>query len=106
MKLHGSVNWIVPKTQRSRDAKTVGLKERIHAQRGFPQFTIIPPVWNKEPDNAVFEHILGECVEAIRNAETVVVIGFSFAQTDVYAQSLFRMALRDKHLIRASRSSA
>jgi hypothetical protein len=97
LKLHGSVNWKIPRTKRAEDAKVIAIKERIHKQHGWPQFTIIPPVWNKEPDNKVFEHIWGECVESVRQAEMIVVAGFSFSRTDLLAQALFRMALRDKH---------
>jgi hypothetical protein len=94
LKLHGSVNWQLP--PRPRDA--IRLKTRLYKQRGTPKFSIIPPVWNKAAyadtqEAIVYPHIWRASARAIRMAARVVVIGFSFASTDLQAQSVFRIAL-------------
>jgi len=68
------------------------LKQRLHQQHGVPRFSIIPPVWNKAIESPVYAHLWRRARWAIRQAHTIVVIGFSFAPTDLYAQSLFRVA--------------
>ncbi len=94
-KLHGSVNWQLPKNDRD----PIHLKSRIHRQRGTPRFSIIPPVSNKSlggetAEATIFRAVWRRCARQIRNADVIAVVGFSFAQTDLYAQSLFRIAVQ------------
>ena len=88
LKPHGSLNWQVSESQ-------VRLKQRLHAQRGVPMFTIIPPGWHKGvEDSDVFGWIWREAARRIRSADVIVIVGFSFVATDLQAESLFRLALR------------
>lgn len=94
LKLHGSVNWQLPATA----GKPIHLKTRLYKQRGTPHFSIIPPVWNKSAytgteEAMIYPHIWRAAARAIRNAAKIVVVGFSFAPTDLQAQSVFRIAL-------------
>lgn len=100
LKLHGSINWQLP----SSSGGSVRLKQRLHQQNGTPRFSIIPPVWNKafgsEATSAVYRHIWEEAARAIAKADSIVVVGFSFSATDLYAQSLFRTAVRKNRRLR------
>jgi hypothetical protein len=93
LKLHGSVNWQLPDNL----TDPIKLKQRLYMQRGVPSFTVIPPVWNKAiADNANFAALWQYAERALRSAEQIAVIGFSFARTDLPVQSLFRVALAKK----------
>jgi hypothetical protein len=96
LKLHGSLNWQLPEDQRSREIK---IKQRLHGQNGIPNFTAIPPVWNKTArDQPIFLNLWRNAERAIRLAKHVAVVGFSFTPTDLYVQSLFRVALARSNL--------
>lgn len=87
LKLHGSLNWQV----RTDDVK---LKQRLHEQHGTPRFTIVPPVWNKGmAEEPVFRLLWRRAQRAIRSAESIAVVGFSFAPTDLHVEATFRLAL-------------
>lgn len=91
LKVHGSLNWQLPEGGRTMQIK---LKQRLHQQHGVPKFTIVPPVWNKQVDSHdIFRRIWALAAGRLRRASLVCVIGFSFVPTDLYAQSLFRLAL-------------
>ena len=95
LKLHGSLNWQIP----LRDDGTIKLKQRLHSQRGTPRFTIVPPEWNKTMrDQRVFNLLWQHAYRAIQRAEYIAIVGFSFAPTDLHAESLFRLALRQSKL--------
>lgn len=102
LKLHGSINWQL-------DGGRIKLKQRLHSQHGTPRFTIIPPEWNKSVREApVFNLLWRRALRAIRGADRVVIIGFSFTPTDLHVESLFRLGLakaRLKTLVIANPSS-
>jgi hypothetical protein len=94
LKLHGSLNWQV-------EADHVWIKQRLHRQYGIPRFTIVPPVWNKamnETEEPVFRRLWQRAQRAIRSAESIAIIGFSFAPTDLHVEAAFRVALARSHL--------
>jgi len=97
LKLHGSLNWQLPDDPKSPDTdhrQPIKLKERLHGQRGVPYFTIIPPVWNKAASkHPTFKTLWTNAERAIRNAEHIAIVGFSFSPTDLPVESLFRVAL-------------
>jgi hypothetical protein len=97
LKLHGSLNWQLPHGAQSPDTEhqlPIQLKERLHGQRGVPKFTIIPPVWNKAAArHPTFKVLWKNAERAIRSADEIAVVGFSFAPTDLPVESLFRLAL-------------
>jgi hypothetical protein len=92
LKLHGSLNWQLPPPAQSDEE--IKLKQRLHTQFGVPRFTIIPPVWNKavavDPN---FRTLWTNAERAIRAAQHIAVVGFSFVPTDLPVESLFRVAL-------------
>ncbi len=97
LKLHGSLNWQLPPDRTS----PIKLKQRLYMQRGTPRFSVIPPVWNKAiAANQNFQALWKNAERAIRAAEHVAVVGFSFAATDLPVQSLFRVALARKRDLR------
>jgi len=98
LKLHGSVNWQLPEGE----GREITLKQRLHQQRGVPRFTIIPPVWNKNiASHQIFRRIWREAAARLRAAKVIAIVGFSFVPTDLYAQSLFRIALGDRSHLEA-----
>lgn len=85
------------RSQGNQDETAIRLKQRLHQQRGIPRFTIIPPVWNKAVDtHDIFRRIWQEAANRLRAARVIAVVGFSFVPTDLYAQSLFRIALGER----------
>jgi hypothetical protein len=97
LKLHGSLNWQLPEGEK----RIIKLKQRLHQQHGVPKFTIVPPVWNKAVDaHDIFRRIWALAAGRLRRARVICVIGFSFVPTDLYAQSLFRLALGEKSRLR------
>lgn len=90
LKLHGSLNWQLPATA---DGE-IKLKQRLHQQRGTPQFTIVPPAWNKsQKQEPIFQDLWKKAERAIRTAKCIAVVGFSFTPTDLHVEALFRLAL-------------
>jgi hypothetical protein len=90
LKLHGSINWKLPADP---DGEIV-LKQRLHQQRGTPQFTIVPPSWNKQQqDHPIFDDLWKKAERSVRNARTVVIAGFSFTPTDLHVEAVVRLAL-------------
>lgn len=94
------MNWQLPTAPR----KPVHLKQRLFKQHGTPKFSIIPPVWNEDASEdseeaVIYPHVWRRAARAIRLAERILVVGFSFAATDLQAQSVFRLALdANRHL--------
>lgn len=90
LKLHGSLNWQLPATQ---DGE-ITLKQRLHAQRGTPRFTIIPPGWSKqEREEPIFQELWRKAERALRTAKTIAVVGFSFTPTDLHVEAVVRLAV-------------
>lgn len=98
LKLHGSINWQLPSDPDSSNG-TIRLKQRLYQQNGVPRFTIIPPEFVKSIDqHPVFRVLWKKAERAIRNAEKVALIGFSFTPTDLHVEALFRIALAKSSL--------
>jgi hypothetical protein len=98
LKLHGSINWQLPTVEA--EVKPIVLKERLYAQNGTPRFTIIPPEWIKNIDDANFRVLWTHAERAIRNAEQIAFVGFSFTPTDLHVEALFRIALAKQNKLR------
>lgn len=98
LKLHGSLNWQLP-TGEDAGRQTIKLKQRLYEQHGTPRFTIIPPEFVKNIDaDPNFEMLWRNAERAIRGAEVVALVGFSFTPTDLHVESLFRIALAKSNL--------
>lgn len=76
LKLHGSINW-----KSTRDNETF----------------IVPPTWNKsDPEvRKLWEIAYQELISAKR----IVVIGYSFPETDIYVKSLLALALNENRIL-------
>ena len=95
-KLHGSVNWAVPKGARTkievmkdyRSVVDVGLTPQI-----------IPPTWKKD-SRGVFDDIWTQSLKALSDATRVVVIGFSIPPTDLHFKYLLAAGLQENYSLR------
>ena len=94
LKLHGSLNWFpFPETE----AGVFRLRERPYKQKGDKLYEIVPPEYVKSVgDRVAFPSLWSKAELAIRRAENLTLIGFSFTPTDLYVESLFRLALARK----------
>ena len=91
-KLHGSLHFNIGKMQK---AGYIKLKQRPYTkQNGNVQFTIIPPEWNKSYAAEPFKSLWQLASSAIREAEHIVVIGYSLPPTDLHSVALFRTSLK------------
>lgn len=96
LKLHGSVNWAVPKGARTK----IDVMENYRAvvEAGLtPQ--IIPPTWKKDSRGA-FDDIWGQSLKALADATRVVVLGFSIPPTDLHFKYLLAAGLRENYSLR------
>lgn len=95
-KLHGSVNWAVPKGART---KIEVMKDfRSVVNEGLtPQ--IIPPTWKKDSRGA-FDDIWNQSLRALSDATRVVVIGFSIPPTDLHFKYLLAAGLQENYSLR------
>jgi hypothetical protein len=100
LKLHGSLNWQLPLAEEA-ESGVIRLKQRLYEQNGTPRFTIIPPEFVKQIDaDPNFEGLWRRAERAIRNADVIALVGFSFTPTDLHVESLFRIALAKSKLSR------
>jgi hypothetical protein len=90
LKLHGSLNWRVKE-------ESVHLSVEPYSTLEDP--AIIPPVWDKRTKDRPFETVWDLAYEAIREASSIVVIGYSMPVTDVTTQVLFRAARQGVPLV-------
>ncbi|HEY3128995.1 MAG TPA: hypothetical protein VGL91_06025 [Acidobacteriota bacterium] len=121
LKMHGSLNWYVCTNELcggGADLTVVGAGRNGFDERNFERclvnvsgigdlprcFTcgspsavfLIPPLLNKPiMKNSITRAIWGQAFAHLASASNVVILGFSFAPTDFYAQWLFRSALRN-----------
>ena len=100
LKLHGSLNW--PNWSEDTALNDLRLKQRLYKQQGTPRFKIIPPefVKNIRKDNN-FEALWRNAERAIRHAEVLAFVGFSFVPTDLHVDALFRIALSGNSKLRS-----
>lgn len=91
-KLHGSLNF---KCSQNGDDIQGELKQRPYTrQNGRPQFTIIPPEWNKPYDKGVFSRLWKNAAVALNKATKIILVGYSLPLTDLHANALFRTSIR------------
>ena len=101
IKPHGSLNWYDENSSKNIQAKhRIPLHKKIFA---FDQFRephsqfdrkyspiIVPPVFNKEFKEDIFEHLWRKSVSSLSTAEKVVFIGYSLPDADVHARFILR----------------
>ena len=91
LKLHGSLNW---RPLPSSDDEAIRLREKPYKQGGDKEYELVPPENSKRLDQRpILQRLWGNAERALRRAETICLIGFSFTPTDLHVDSLFRMAL-------------
>jgi len=72
IKLHGSINWTSKK-----DNKTF----------------IVPPTWNKSDEE--IRKLWELAYNELKEAKRIIIIGYSFPETDIYVKSLLALALNE-----------
>jgi SIR2-like domain len=96
LKLHGSVNWTIPKGSRSNIEVMQDYQSVVNAGL-TPQ--IIPPTWKKD-SRGKFDEIWSQSLDALMTATRVVVIGFSIPPTDLHFKYLLAAGLRENYSLR------
>ena len=78
IKLHGSINW-----------------KKAYENMAF----IVPPTWNKsEPEiRVLWDRAYNELI----NAKRIIIIGYSFPETDIYVRSLLALALNENKVLQS-----
>lgn len=91
LKLHGSLNWY-PFPEGDKDP--IRLRERPYKQRGQKLYEIVPPEYVKTAGSGpIYKRMWANAELALRRAEILVFVGFSFTPTDLDVEALFRLAL-------------
>jgi hypothetical protein len=78
IKLHGSINW--------KDA---------HNNKTF----VVPPTWNKSDPR--IRKLWDTAYHELINAKRIIVIGYSFPETDIYVKSLLALALNENKILQS-----
>ncbi|MBI5677648.1 MAG: SIR2 family protein [Planctomycetes bacterium] len=76
IKLHGSINW-----KTADDDKTF----------------VVPPTWNKSDQRIT--RLWDKAYQELRTARRIIVIGYSFPETDIYVKSLLALALNENKIL-------
>lgn len=91
LKLHGSLNW---RPLPSGDADEIRLRERPYKQAGDKEYELVPPENAKRLDGRpTLRRLWANAELALRRAEVLALVGFSFTPTDLHVDSLFRLAM-------------
>lgn len=96
LKLHGSVNWTIPKGYRT---KIEVLESYRHVVNSGHVPEIIPPTWKKDSRGA-FNDIWNTSLSALSDATRVVVIGFSMPPSDLHFKYLLAAGLKENYSLR------
>jgi hypothetical protein len=85
LKPHGSLNW-----QRS-DAAFKLRSDPYTQRQGDDDLLIVPPLWQKEFDQEPYRTTWSEARKALRTSRSLLVLGYSLPETDVYTQAMLRI---------------
>jgi SIR2-like domain len=94
LKLHGSVNWTLYKTNHVR------LKPRpyvVRARKGAPVFdkcSVLPPGWHKRIDVNPYRQLWRKARLALEQCPALAIIGYSLPDTDLLARALLAEVCR------------
>lgn len=116
LKMHGSLNWTTCTNPSCARSKTIKIEDvfsslvlrnsptggppRCNTCQGEVSTVIIPPLLNKPILNQpVIRNIWSNALHALRQAQRIVIIGYSFPATDFYTEWLFRSARIDEDTI-------
>lgn len=97
LKLHGSMNYRV-KHKKTGDSEVVFKQYPYTTLRGYPKYTIIPPVSNKKYDVEPYISVWKQASKSLAHTKCLVFIGYSFPATDYHATALFRVSLKKESL--------
>lgn len=97
LKLHGSVNW---REYPGNNTDPIRLRQKTYKQNGQKNFNIIPPEFVKEIDREPYRTVWKRAASAIKGAESLALIGFSFPPTDQLVEAVFRMALAENRSLK------
>jgi hypothetical protein len=104
-KLHGSVNWMYSGEENSTGPVTLGPWQRSDPQQQAPRQRylysdlkplVVPPTSSKSPfyTHSALRALWAAAAAALREAEEIIVIGYSFPSTDQQVTTLLRTTLR------------
>jgi hypothetical protein len=104
LKLHGSVNWTLYKTN------MVRLKPRpyvVRARKGAPVFdkcSVLPPGWHKRIDRSPYRQLWRRARLELEKCSRLAIIGYSLPDTDLIARALLaevcRLRAARKHYLK------
>lgn len=88
LKVHGSLNWM-----RTGSGPSISLRRDPYETCGRSKSEVVPPVWNKQvsADNTLADIWKG-ARDSLRTGPILVVVGYSFPDTDLLTQVLLRVA--------------
>lgn len=85
LKPHGSLNW-------SRHGNTGWrLRADEYARRDADELEIIPPLMQKNFDSEPYNEIWSQARRQLSTTRSLIVVGYSLPETDVYTQAAFRI---------------
>lgn len=96
LKLHGSVNWTLYKTNKVR------LKPRpyvVRARNGAPVFdkcSVLPPGWHKRIDISPYRDLWRKARLELEKCSSLAIIGYSLPDTDLIARALLAEVCRSR----------
>lgn len=100
LKLHGSSNWLFC----SQCSKITILNQKalgnLYSQKcnscGLGVVPLlIPPTWNKRFDSVFIENVWHFAFEELRQANRIIIIGYSLPPTDIYFRDFLTLCLKD-----------
>lgn len=96
LKLHGSMNWALPKRARSIVQVFDDYRQVIDA--GLTPH-LVPPTWKKDSAGS-FTSIWRHALKALTDATRVVIVGFSMPPTDMHFKYLLATGLQKNYSLR------
>ena len=79
LKLHGSINW------------------KTEDKQGNQKTFIVPPTWYKS--DVQIRKIWDKAYKELITAKRIIIIGYSFPETDIYVKSLLGLALNENKIL-------
>jgi len=90
LKLHGSINWVDPVDHPRYEGAVQAIQYVGYAGLADNHETplIVPPTWNKTLREPRLQQAWTRALEALKEANRIVIIGFSFPPTDFHFRFL------------------
>ena len=96
LKLHGSVNWSLYKTNHIR-LKDRPFVVRMRGSSPMPEtVSILAPGWNKRIDKNPYRQLWREARLKLERCKTIIIIGYSLPEADLLAKALFAEVVRSR----------